>query len=415
MDKKYISAAQAAQNWGISLRSVQNFCKNGKIAGAKRFGNSWSIPDDASRPEDGRRKSSDGDIPHWHQPLIRKTPFLLMTDLYTQSGRLDESVEAVSYHPEAHALLTAQAAYARGNIDKAYEYCRLFLENRSGLYAVLSGAMTVALCALWKGDIDMYRKARRHIYEAPCTKDIDRDIVVLSTAVVDLSIRNTRDFPEWFQRGCLDTLPIDAFPAARVQYLKYLTVGTQLLATMNMEYAGLKAMDLMRTHPFIIELMISQAVVEKSIMEEIYLRLMGAICYNSIGERALAVQHIDKAIALCMADGLYGILAEFCRTLGTLLDERLENASSEVAATVKKLYKTYNAGWTKVHNIIMERRVFEKLTPREREVARLAAFGLTNQQIAEMLFLSEASVKSIVKNAKDKTGANTRAELGSYI
>jgi len=238
---------------------------------------------------------------------------------------------------------------------------------------------------------------------------------MLSTAVVDLSIRNTRDFPDWFQRGNLDRLPADSFPAARVQYLKYLTVITQVLAANNMEYQGLKAMEFMRTHPFIIELMVSQAVVEKSIMEEIYIRMMGAICYNHIGERAQAAQHIDKAVRLCMADGLYGVLAEFCRTLGTLLEERIEAASPEVAAKVKKLYKIYNAGWTRVHNIVMERKVFEKLTPREREVARFAAFGMTNHEIAERLYLSEASIKSILKNAKDKTGATTRAELGAYV
>ncbi len=415
MDKKYVSAAAAAENWGISLRSVQNFCKSGKIAGARRFGNNWSIPEDAVRPGDGRRRRTSGGTVHWNQPLIRKSPFLMMTDLYSRSGKADECVEAVAYHPEAHTLLTAQLAYARGDIDKAYEYCKVLLENRSGFYAVLSGAMTVALCAIWKGDIDMYRKARRHIYEAPCHSDNDREIVMLSTAVVDLSIRNTRDFPEWFQKGNLDRLPADSFPAARVQYLKYLTVITHFLASNNMEYKGLKAMELMRTHPFIIELMVSQAVVEKSVMEEIYIRLMGAVCYNHIGERAAAAQHIDKAVELCLADGLYGVLAEGCRTLGTLLEERLELASPEAAAKVKKLYRVYNNGWTRVHNLVMERKVFEKLTPREREVARLAAFGLTNQQIAEHYFLSEASVKSIIKNAKDKTGANSRTELGAYV
>ena len=414
MDKKYISVSAAAEKWGISVRSVQNLCKNGKIAGAKRFGNSWSIPEDAARPEDGRRKNQSG-IPHWHQPLIRKSPFLMMTDLYSEPGKADEAIAAVSYHPEAQALMTAEIAYVRGDIDKAYEYCKLFLENHSGFYAVLSGGMIIALCALWKGDIDMYRKARKHIYEAPCNSDSDRDIVLLSTAVVDLSIRNTRDFPEWFQRGCLDRLPVDSFPAARVQYLKYLTVGTQLLAAHNMEFAGLKAMDLMRTHPFIIELMVSQAVVEKSVLEEIHLRMLAAVCYNHIGERALAVAHLDKAIKLCVADRMYGLLAEFCRILGTLMEERLDAIAAEIAPTVKKLYKIYNAGWTKVHNIVMERRFFEKLTTREREVARLAAFGLTNQQIAAHFYLSEASVKSIIKNAKDKTGANSRAELGEYI
>ena len=414
MDKKYISAAAAAEKWGISPRSVQNFCKNGKIAGAQRFGNSWSIPEDAARPEDGRRKSETG-IPKWNFPLLRKTPFLLMSDLYTEAGKADEVVAAAASHPEAQALLSAEVAYARGDIDTAYSYCKLFLENRSSFYAVISGGMLIALCALWKGDVDMYRRARRHMYEAPCNTDMDRDIVQLSIAVTDLYIRNTRDFPEWFQKGSYDRVPYDAFPAARVQYLKYLMISAQIWAAGNIDYAGINAMDLMRTHPFIIEAFISQAVAGKSVKEEIHLRMLAAICYNHIGDRSLACAHLDKGINLCLPDGFYGLLAEYRRSLGTLLDERLDFIAPELSATVKKLYKTYNAGWTRVHNLVMERSVYEKLTAREREVARLAAFGLTNREIADRFYLSEASVKSIIKNAKDKTGANTREELGAYI
>ena len=108
-------------------------------------------------------------------------------------------------------------------------------------------------------------------------------------------------------------------------------------------------------------------------------------------------------------------MAENRRSIGTLLDERIAVIAPQIDKRVKELYKIYNSGWTKVHNIIMERRVFEKLSTREREVARLAAFGLSNQQIAAQLYLSEASVKSIIQIAKNKTGAATRGELGSYI
>ena len=414
MDKKFISAGEVAEKWGISVRSVQNLCKNGKVAGAVRFGNSWSIPVDAEKPEDGRRKA-EVMVQKWHKPLLRKTPFLLMSDLFNRSGSADDAVRAVAGNPEAEALLKSELAYARGDIDTAYGYCRLFLENNSGFYAVISGGMIVALCALWKGDVDLYRRARRHMYEAPCKTDLDRDIVHLSIAVTDLYIRNVRDFPEWFQKGRYDRLPPDAFPAARIQYLKYLMVGTQILAANNMDFAGCKATDVMKTHPFLIESFISNSVGENSVKEQIHLRLLAAICYTHIGERNDACMHLDKAIELCKADGFYGILAEYHRSLGTILDEELDKVAPDIAQTVKKLSKTYNEGWTRVHNLVLERSVYAKLTSREREVARLAAFGLSNKEIAERFFLSEASVESIIKNAKDKTGAVSRSDLGAYI
>jgi hypothetical protein len=50
----YISAQQAAENWGISTRRVQAHAKAGRIEGAVRFGHAWMIPKDAERPKDGR-------------------------------------------------------------------------------------------------------------------------------------------------------------------------------------------------------------------------------------------------------------------------------------------------------------------------------------------------------------------------
>lgn len=48
------TSKEIAAYWGVSERTVSNFCRNGKIEGAYKEGNSWKIPDDAVRPVDGR-------------------------------------------------------------------------------------------------------------------------------------------------------------------------------------------------------------------------------------------------------------------------------------------------------------------------------------------------------------------------
>jgi len=53
---EYMTAQQAADKWGISLRWVQTYLKNGRIAGATRFAHVWMIPKDAEKPIDGRYK-----------------------------------------------------------------------------------------------------------------------------------------------------------------------------------------------------------------------------------------------------------------------------------------------------------------------------------------------------------------------
>jgi NarL family two-component system response regulator LiaR len=55
----------------------------------------------------------------------------------------------------------------------------------------------------------------------------------------------------------------------------------------------------------------------------------------------------------------------------------------------------------------------DDLTPREREVLRLMADGLNNQQIADRLVLSVATVKSHVSNVLSKLGVATRTEAVS--
>jgi DNA-binding NarL/FixJ family response regulator len=57
------------------------------------------------------------------------------------------------------------------------------------------------------------------------------------------------------------------------------------------------------------------------------------------------------------------------------------------------------------------RRGLEELTNREREVTALVAAGLSNDEIAQRLFLSPATAKTHVNRAMAKLGARDRAQL----
>jgi len=414
MKTDMLTVQQTAEKWNMSIRGVQNLCKLGKITGAVRFGASWMIPADAQRPADKRRKEVKENEAE-PRPLIRKSPFLDMTDLYNTPGTADECTEALSFHPEAQALFAAEIAYSRGEIDKVYEYANYFLKNHSGFYAVVSSGMLLSLCAMWKGDLQMWQRAKKHIFEAPCKDDTARDIVTLSLAAADSAIRETKDFPEWFKHGCFDNLPADAHPAARVYYIKYLFIVAQELALDNIRLDGVYGLGLMKTLPYIMEPMITQMVTDKIVMSEIYLRLLCGIAYHQSGDDERAALHIDKAIALALPDKLFGPLVEHRRQLGLFLDERLALADAEALKRVKELHKQLHAGWTLLHNAVLENNVSASLTVREREIARLAAFGLSNVEIAKQLSLSVHTVNALIIQAKNKTGAENRLDLGAYI
>ena len=52
-----VNCKEKAGEWGVTVRTVNDFCKKGKIPGAVKSGKAWMIPDDAVRPSDGRVSS----------------------------------------------------------------------------------------------------------------------------------------------------------------------------------------------------------------------------------------------------------------------------------------------------------------------------------------------------------------------
>ncbi|MFC6603015.1 response regulator transcription factor [Ectobacillus funiculus] len=54
------------------------------------------------------------------------------------------------------------------------------------------------------------------------------------------------------------------------------------------------------------------------------------------------------------------------------------------------------------------------LTPREIEILKLVANGLSNQNIAERLFLSQGTVKNYISNLYSKIGVKNRSAAIHY-
>ena len=404
---EYLNITETAQKWGISPRRLQTLCANGKIEGATRFGKAWMIPKTSQKPIDGRTKESKNNLASLLEkdmPMPRKTPFLHMTDLYSTAGNAEKSIAALEGNPEAQILLEAEIAYSRGAIEKVYDSAYYLLHKHSGFYAVISAGMLLALCAIWRGDLNMWRQAKIHIAEAPAKSEADRDIMAFSITAIDSILYDVSSFPEWFKLGRFEPLHKDALPAAKVFYAKYLYAVGYNLATKQLELQGVQGLSLLTMIPNTIEPMISQAMADNSVIAEIYLRMTCAAIYHNSGNNEQAIYHIDRAIALALPDKLFGILAEYGRTLNSLLEQRLSRVDEEAWQTVRGLYRIYFAGWTKLSGSVRGKNLATTLSLKEREVAKLAAFGFKNSQIAQSLNMSLSAVKQAVTNVSNKTG-----------
>jgi DNA-binding CsgD family transcriptional regulator len=340
-----------------------------------------------------------------------------MTDLYTCPGTADAVVESLADNPEAQMVFAAEIAYARGEIDKVLANASKILHSNSGFYAVNAGGMLQALAAMWIGDIALYREAKVHICGAPWKTAEDKQLMQLSLACIDSAVRDISipGYPAWFRQGQFEHLHPDSHPAAKVFYIKYLLIVAQEHAKGSLVFPDVSGMGLMRVIPYIAEPLIAQVVAEKLVVPEICLRLLVAISYHQLGDDAAAIYHIDKAIDLALPDNLLGLLAEHRRNLDTLLDDRLAQKDEAALVRCKKMHKDLLENWTKLHNGLLSRSVTNALTVRQRELCRLAAFGLSDSEIAERMHVTVSHVKKELYVAKNKTGALKRRELGAYV
>lgn len=64
IDMKYISVTEFAAKYGLSERTVRNYCATGKIEGVILVGKTWNIPADSEAPKRGRQM-------HETMPLLK--------------------------------------------------------------------------------------------------------------------------------------------------------------------------------------------------------------------------------------------------------------------------------------------------------------------------------------------------------
>ena len=409
---QYITAAQAAEKWGLTVRRIQDLCRNDKIHGAVRWGRDWMIPNDANRPQDRRRKVVVREV-HDVAQLPRKNPAILMSNIYHIPGSADSVADSLQLRPKAAMLFRAQLAYCRGEIAECVALAKSILEGECGHDLQIGSGLILANCAVTLGNGELWSMAKQAVQTAPCHTLQDRYAVDFWTAAVECEIRETATFPPWFQRGSFDVLPGDSFPGARMYYLR-------LLYLLGHEHAlghhgAPDSQTKMSLFSAIAEPLIAQNRKEGAIVSEIYTRLICATSYHDLGNEAMAIHHLDQAIHLALPDRLYMLLAEYRRQMDFLMDERLALQEPGAVAKVRQLNKQYLEGWTVLHNSQRGRLVSNSLTTREREVAKHAAFGLSNKEIADRLNISINTVKQSLRNAMDKTGALRRSDLAHYI
>ena len=139
-----------------------------------------------------------------------------------------------------------------------------------------------------------------------------------------------------------------------------------------------------------------------------------ALSYMAIGRLMTAAKWLDKSLTIAGQDRNYTFLACFRKYFQVLF--LMPQIASKHAQTIREI-KAVDIRYTRAdasHIFAMLDEVpelQEELTPREREVAELAAKGLRNPEIAQTLNISENTVKHHLKIAFQKMNIDRRSKL----
>ena len=414
MDK--MTVKQAADRWGLSVRGVQDLCRRGRIPGTEQWGRVWMIPADAQKPADNRVKKSKKSkkksvhVPDWEMPM--QTPTLFASTFYNSSGSAAKCLEELADQPEAAALFEAWYRLMQGDAKEAVELTRPLLKYKADFYGTLGIGSLLCACALWLGDMQLFREGRTYMAGAVCMNEDERKIRDYWIAMAESGLLDIFAFEDWPDlMGNFEHLPQDSYPAALFHYAKYIHKTAKNLARGVLNIPDMGKRGLIRVYPFFIEPLMKQMGRPGSVYVEIVLRLLCADAYYCMNDRENAIRHLDEAIRLAVPDKLYGTLAEFRVLYSALFDERLSLLDQEAVKEVKSLYQKIKDNMMKMKN----RPLAAALTDREFQIAQLIALGMTNQAIAKRLYISENTVKTTVSTVMNKTGVKRRSEIGLHI
>lgn len=153
------------------------------------------------------------------------------------------------------------------------------------------------------------------------------------------------------------------------------------------------------------------ASVLPNLLANVYTRIYMAAANRQIYRNEEAFAAIKQALEMAMPDKLYLPFVENCDYLQPLLEQLYrEGMFQEDIARILELATV----WQKAAAQIAKEHFSggkAKLTKREREIAELAAEGLTNKEISEKLFISTNTVKTQLKSVFEKRGVKSRALL----
>lgn len=358
--KSYLSVRETAEKWGVSERRINQYCAEGRITGAQKFGKSWAVPADAEKPQDPRRtrrqvKSAPAQAAAGG--LLNHTNLMPLMNTVFAPGHCREAAEAMEAGSRRDIAL-AEYYYFSGRPEAAAKEAEPYLTS-DDMGARLSACLIYAYSNLSIGQIPRARFALGELNASLAAAGEQSpqfraaSAFIASTGAVLLHLPLPEEMPE--TESFLPLLP----PGLRA-FALYVQAHYLYLKEEYAHSAG------------IVEATLAMGAARYPI-PAIYLHLVAVMDYMSLKQPDRAQIHLLTAWEIARPDDLIEGFGEHHGLLGAMLEAVIKPKWPKDFKRIIDITYRFSSGWRRVHNPITGHDVADDLTTTEFAIAMLAA------------------------------------------
>ncbi len=407
MAMNYLTIKETALRWGVSERTVNALCTQGRVKGAQKFGTAWAIPEGAEKPEDPRRArkaaadaedgQSEAELPQKDgrqrvaMPLIN-TPFKLGGALETIDEMEDE---------DSRNIALAEYYYFSGQAEKVSAIVEPYLTHED---------IALRVSACW-----LYAYANIELDNVERSKQSMNIVHTLVASMNDETPPRDRAYTVCVSTGAsvLLHLPLPKVLTPLKTYIHMMPPGLRLFVL----YIEAHHAYLNRQYGVAIGIAETALALETELypIPTVYLHLIACVGYMNMRHPEMAKEHCLEAWRIAQPDDIIQPFAEHHGLVGGTLEATLKRLFPDDFKRIITLTYSFSAGWRKIHNVVTGNSVADNLTTTEFAAAMLAARDWTNREIADHMGLSEYTVRHYVSIALQKLNVAQRKDLAKYL
>ncbi len=396
----YLTIKETALRWGVSERTVNSLCTQGRVEGAKKFGSAWAVPEHAKKPDDPRRerkKQAAAEI-NWAVESRRVAMPLLNTAF--RPGACLETIQAIEDR-DTRAIAFAEYYYFSGQSEKVSELVEPYLCHEDI-------ALRVSACwlSLFSNLVaDRIGKAQRALELIHQMVDGLKDDTPIREQAYAVSVSTGA--------SVLLHLPMPKILEPLKTYIHMMPPGLRLFVL----YIEAHHAYLSRQYGVAVGIAETALALESEIypIPTIYLHLIACVGYLNMKHSEIAKEHIMEAWRIARPDGFIHPMSELHGLMGGTLEATVKRLFPNDFKRIIQLTGKYSSGWRRIHCRLTGKSIPDDLTVTEYAAAMLAAREWTSQEIADHMGISEYTARRYVSQAIQKLNLPHRKELHKYL